>query len=343
MSTSPQAVEAAANPIPVWAMMTAYQQTNALVAAIEIDVFRAIGEGPGDVATLARKCNASERGVRILCDYLTIHGILEKRDEVYRHTPTSAAFLDPNSPMSVASAARFIANPEFIQAQLDLTRVVREGRTNMPGAGSVEPDNPIWVAFARDMAPVMAPAVGPMASAALDGRTGPLRVLDVATGHGLFGIGVLQQNPDARVVGLDWAAVLEVAYENADKARVRDRFEGLIGNAFEIAFPGPFDAVMLTNFLHHFDKPTNVSLLRKIYDSCNPGAVVATLEFVPNDDRVSPPGAATFSMMMLASTVAGDAYTFGELSDMYTEAGFTGMSAHPLQNSAETIVVGRKG
>ena len=343
MSTSPQSAETAAvTPIPVWAMMTAYQQTNALVAAVDIDLFRAIGEGPGDVATLARKCSASERGVRILCDYLTIHGLLEKSEGVYRHSPTSAAFLDPQSPACIASATRFVSSRDFIQGQLDLTSVVRTGRTQMPGAGSVEPDNPIWVDFARYMTPIVAPAIGPMATAALDGRTGPLRVLDIATGHGLFGITVLQQNPEARVVGLDWAAVLEVAYENADKAGVRDRFEGLIGNAFEVAFPGPFDAVMLTNFLHHFDKPTCVQLLRRIHDACKTGAVVATLEFVPNDDRVTPPGAATFSMMMLASTVAGDAYTFRELSDMYAEAGFTGMTAHPLEQSPQTIVLGRK-
>jgi 2-polyprenyl-3-methyl-5-hydroxy-6-metoxy-1,4-benzoquinol methylase len=323
-------------------MMTAYQQTNALAAAVNIDLFRAIGEGPGDVATLARKCSASERGVRILCDYLTIYGVLEKSEGVYRHSPTSAAFLDPTSPMCIASATRFVSNRDFIEPQLDLTTIVREGRTTMPGAGSVEPDNPIWVDFARYMPPVVAPAVGPMAMAVLDGRTGPLRVLDIATGHGLFGIAVLQRNPEARVVGSDWAAVLEVAYENAEKAGVRDRFEGLVGDAFDVEFPGEFDGAMLTNFLHHFDKPTCVRLLRKIHAACKPGAVVATLDFVPNDDRVTPPGAAAFSMMMLASTVAGDAYTFRELSDMYADAGFTGMSALPLEHSPNTIIVGRK-
>jgi 2-polyprenyl-3-methyl-5-hydroxy-6-metoxy-1,4-benzoquinol methylase len=323
-------------------MMTAYQQTNALVAAVNIDLFRAIGEGPGDAATLARKCGASERGVRILCDYLTVHGVIEKSEGVYRHSQTSAAFLDPTSPMCIASATRFVSSREFIEPQLDLTTIVREGRTTMPGAGSVEPDNPIWVEFARYMPPVVAPAVGPMAMAALDGRTGPLRVLDIATGHGLFGIAVLEQNPEARVVGSDWAAVLEVAFENAEKAGVRDRFEGLAGNAFDVAFPGPFDAAMLTNFLHHFDKATCVRLLRKIHEACKPGAVVATLEFVPNEDRVTPPGPATFAMMMLASTIAGDAYTFRELSEMYADAGFTGMGAHPLEQSPHTIVVGKK-
>jgi hypothetical protein len=71
---------------------------------------RAIRERPGDVASLARRCGSSERGVRILCDYLTVVGLMAKEDGRYRHTPTSAVFLDPRSPASVASAARFLGH-----------------------------------------------------------------------------------------------------------------------------------------------------------------------------------------------------------------------------------------
>ena len=79
----------------VFEMLQAHQRTAALKAAIDLDVFRAVGEGPGDVASIARHCSASERGIRILCDFLTIYGVLVKEGGRYRHTPTSAAFLDP--------------------------------------------------------------------------------------------------------------------------------------------------------------------------------------------------------------------------------------------------------
>jgi len=79
--------------------------------------------------------------------------------------------------------------------------------------------------------------------------------------------------------------------------------------------------VLLPNFLHHFDPPTNVKLLKKIRAAMKPGALLATVEEVPNDDRISPP-MASFSMMMLCSTPAGDAYTFRELDGMFREAGF---------------------
>ena len=68
--------------------------------------------------------------------------------------------------------------------------------------------------------------------------------------------------------------------------------------------------MLLTNFLHHFDHPTNVALLKKVHAALQPGGRAVTLEFVPNEDRVSPPMPAGFSMIMLTTTPAGDAYTF---------------------------------
>jgi hypothetical protein len=114
------------------------------------------------VASIARQCSASERGIRILCDFLTIYGVLVKEDGRYRHTPTSAAFLDPRSPLSLASIAQFLSNKAMLDPYEHLAEIVRTGRTVLPGDGSVEPENPIWVQFAETMAPMMAPMVGPL-------------------------------------------------------------------------------------------------------------------------------------------------------------------------------------
>jgi 2-polyprenyl-3-methyl-5-hydroxy-6-metoxy-1,4-benzoquinol methylase len=188
------------------------------------------------------------------------------------------------------------------------------------------------------MAPMMAPVAGPLGGVVLHHRSGPMRVLDIAAGHGLFGIEIAKQNPESQIVALDWPRVLAVAQENARKAGVAERFELLPGSAFDVEFGGPYDAVLLTNFLHHFDWPTCVSLLTKVRAAMKPGGVCATLEFVPNDDRVSPPMPAAFALIMLATTAAGDAYTFHELEAMHREAGFGQIHAHPVERSPHTVV-----
>lgn len=331
---------AALTPGIVFENLQAYQRTAALKAAIELDVFRAVGQGPGDVASIARHASASERGTRILCDFLVVNGLLQKKDGRYQHTPSSAAFLDPSSPSCLASIVGFLSLPALREPFEHLADVVRTGRTALPGDGTVEAENPVWVQFAQSMGPMMAPMAGPLGKIVLQGRGGPLRVLDIAAGHGLFGIEVAKQNPQAHVTGLDWAPVLRVALDNARKAGVQDRYDMLPGSAFDVEFAGPYDIVLLTNFLHHFDVDTCIGLLKKVRRSLKPGGCAATLEFVPNEDRVSPPQPAAFSMTMLATTVAGDAYTFRELADMYAQAGFRDATAHPVPMSPHTIVMG---
>lgn len=329
----------APNPSIVFETLLAHQRTAALVAAIDLDLFRAIGEGPANAATLAARCGASERGTRILCDYLTIMGLIQKRDGTYAHSPTSAAFLDPRSPVCLASMSRFMGTPTLHDPLQHLADIVRSGRTSLPGEGSVEPDNPVWVEFARSMAPMAAMSAPLLAEAALAGRTGSMRVLDIAAGHGLYGIGVAKLNPAARITALDWAAVLEVAEENAHKAGVADRFEKLTGSAFDVDFGGPYDLALVTNFLHHFSPETCTDFMRKVRRSLNPGGRAAILEMAPNDDRVTPPIAAGFSLTMLSTTAEGNAYTKTELVNFCRDAGFAKAEAKPLDPTPQSVVI----
>lgn len=329
---------ASPNPSLVFELVNSFQRTAALRAAVELEVFAALGEGNHSLSDLARRCGAPERGIRILCDYLTIMGLLVKEDGSYHHTPTSSAFLDPNSPACVASIVKFLANPDFVEPYNHLAQVVRQGFTVLPGQGTVEPENPIWVEFAHNMAPMMAALTRPLGEAVLDGDRRPMRLLDVAAGHGLFGIEIARQNPEAQVVALDWAPVLEVARANAEKAGVLSRYSLKPGSAFEVDFEGPYDIILLTNFLHHFDAEMCTRLLQKCHSELAPGGRVAALEFVPNADRITPPAAAAFALIMLATTVAGDAYTFEEYEAMFSNAGFGGIDVCDIPESPHRII-----
>ena len=321
--------------------INAYQRTEGLKAAIELEVFTAIGEGNAIVAEIAGRCGASERGIRILCDFLCIMGFLNKDGSRYSLTPDSAMFLDKRSPAYLGSAIEFISSPMLTEPFRDFTEVVRKGGTTMTDGGAIAPENPIWVKFARGMAPMMALPAQLLAKLVDPTADRKLKILDIAAGHGLYGL-AFAKNPQARIVALDWPNVLEVAKENARSAGVADRYTTIEGSAFDVDFGTGYDLILLTNFLHHFDPPTNEALLRKVHAALAEGGRAITLEFVPNEDRISPPDAAAFSVMMLGGTPAGDAYTFPEFERMFANAGFSRSEMHQLPPSIEQVVISEK-
>lgn len=322
--------------------LSGFQRTEALRAAIGLDLFTHIAAGRRTAAALGAACGASERGVRILADYLTILGFLTKTGDEYALTPDSAAFLVRGSPVYLGGVTEFLLAPDLRACFASLPEAVRKGGTAASAEGTVSHDNPIWVAFARAMGPVMALPAELLAGLVEGDTNRPLRALDVAAGHGLFGIAVAKRFPYAHVTALDWPNVLAVGTENARAAGVGARHALIPGSAFDAEWGGPYDVVLFTNFLHHFDLPTCEALARKAFATLAPGGRVLTLEFVPNADRVTPPATAAFALTMLATTARGDAWTFAEYEAVFARAGFARSEFRPLPPTTQQAVISYK-
>lgn len=334
-----QAQAPAPSPEKIWNALNGFQKTATLKAAIELDLFTAIGEGFDTADVLAARLSASPRGVRILCDYLTVEGFLAKNGGKYSLPLESQLFLDRRSPACMGSVVHFLTNPQHMSAFTDVAKLVRTGTTILPTGASTEPEYPGWEVFAESMVPMIASAVQFIGELAVANGQHPKRVLDIAAGHGLFGIEIAKRAPHAEIVAVDWPKVLQIAQRNARNAGVEGRYKALSGDAFAVQFGTGFDLVLLTNFLHHFDEQTCVKLLKKIYAATEPRSRLITLEFVPNDDRVSPPIAAQFSMMMLAATPQGDAYTAKQLDSMAKAAGFGESQFLQVPRSPQHVMV----
>src|ERR1700704_1042848 len=144
-------------PERIFNALNAYQQTAALRSAIELDVFSAIGAGANTSATLAANTGAAEKGVRVLCDYLTVQGFLG--------TERARSIFD------------------------SLTETVRNGGSVWEeGGDNTKPNDEFWVAFAKSMAPLTVTSAE-FISGLLRAEEGkPMKVLDIAAGHGMYGI-----------------------------------------------------------------------------------------------------------------------------------------------------------
>src|SRR5688572_26844764 len=238
------------SPDAIFDALTGYQKTAAMKAAIDLEIFTHLAAGAATAAVVAKRCGAAERGTRILCDYMTVQGFLTKTGDQYALTKESAVFLDRTSPAYAGGATAFLLSDELTGAFESLSEAVKRGGTARPNEGSIAPEHPMWITFARAMGGLMVPGAHGLAELIPLDRQRPARVLDIAAGHGMWGISFAKVFPNAHVVALDWAPVLEVARENAHANGVANRFSTIVGNAFDVDLGRDYDIVLVPNFLH---------------------------------------------------------------------------------------------
>lgn len=331
-------MNAPVTPLRFFEAVNGYQKTAVIRAALELDLFSHIAAGSETAREIAECCDASERGVRVLCDALTVLGLLEKEDGVYRLGPEAALYLDRGSPAYIGAAVEFLCGPMQTEAFAQFTEAVRRGGTAVGAEGAMAADHPSWASFARAMTGVMRPLAEFAASEA-----GPVqRVLDVACGHGLYGIALAEANPEAEVYASDWPHVLEVAQRHARQAGVAGRFHLMPGNALTAGIGADYDVVVAANFLHCLDPEAASHMVRKCHAALRAGGRLMIVGFMPDASRTRPAASAWFATVMLATTPGGDAYTRGEYEAMLAAAGFPPPRVVEMPGSAEHLLIATK-
>ena len=122
--------------------------------------------------------------------------------------------------------------------------------------------------------------------------------------------------------------MLEVAKENAARGgRQPTASRRVPGSAFDVDCGRDHALVLLTNFLHHFDpKDVRRRCSGASTPRWRPAGGRSPSSSCPTRAASSPPEAAVFSLTMLATTPAGDAYTLREYQEMFRAAGFSDVS-----------------
>lgn len=301
---------------PVYDLAISYQKTAALIAAARLDVFRRIGNSTVLASTLAQTCEAPLKSIRALCNLLCVLGLLRKSGDGYAIAQAVLPYLGPGSESGFLDVLGFLTSPEIMSMYLsDPEEYVRNG--GAAGLGVTSENDPVWTKFATAMIPVALPASRLAASKIKSLRLSISHVLDVAAGHGRYGIAMAHAYPAARITALDWPSVLHVATEQARQSGVSDRYATLPGDLFEVGFPDRYDVILLPNILHHFNPARCMEALARLKSSLATDGVICIIDLMPDPATLAPPEAVAFDFQMLATTPDGAAHT----SDDYCEFG----------------------
>ncbi|MBF0544474.1 MAG: methyltransferase type 12 [Candidatus Riflebacteria bacterium] len=319
-----------------------YQRTAALKAAIDLELFTSISRKGSTVLDISEKCRASERGIRILCDYLTVDGFLIKVNDFYYLTPSSAMFLNQEFPTYVGGELRFLNSQTLMGAFKHLAEAVRVGETVLPDDGVITECHPIWEEFALSMVPMMQRPANLIAKLLQFDTEGKIKVLDLAARHGIFGITLARHYPNVEVVAMDWPNVLSITTDNAIKMGVSNRFSTIPGNPFDEDFGVGYDLVILADYLHQFDILACEKLLKKVNAALVKDGRVVIIDFVVNEDRISPPAQAKLNLSLLASTPNGDIHTIWEFEKMLKNSNFHRTESNSLPPGLYQMILSYK-
>ncbi len=314
----------AVSPTPEKIMRYAWGYAPPLIleAAVRTRIFDVLDEGPKTVAETSAATGASERGLSAIMNALVGLEFLTRDDAGrYSLTPESAAFLVSSKPAYFGGFLEHISR-QLIPDWLEITKVLQTGKpitaVNQQSLGSEFFEQFVAGLFAMNYGSAMAAAdeLG-VASA-----QGPVKVLDLAAGSGVFGIGLAQRSPRVTVTAVDWPNVLEITRKTAANCGVADRFSYVAGDLDSADFGKHHNIAALGHILHSEGEARSRALLRKTYEALAPAGTIVIAEFLVNADRRGPLTGLLFDVNMLIHTDKGATYSFEEIRGWLEEAGF---------------------
>ena len=331
------AVSAPVTPERILQMAWGYAPPLVLEAAIRHHVFDVLDAGPKSLSELAQATGASRRGLAAICNLLVGLDFLRKTsDGAYMLAPESAAFLVSSKPGFQGGLIRHTSE-QLLPNWLKLNGVVASGRpvesVNQQGPGSE-----FFTEFVNDILP-MSYNVARELAAHLDlAAAGPVSVLDLAAGSGVWGIALAQASAQVKVTAVDWPAVIPVTRATVARFGVVGQFSFSEGDLQDADFGSGHNVATLGHILHSEGIDRSKALLNKTFAALAPGGTIAIAEFLVNADRTGPVGGLIFAVNMLVNTDCGDTFSFEEISEWLTEAGFTDARTIPTHGPSPLIL-----
>lgn len=303
-----------------------YWHTCALHAGVKLDLFTALSACPFTAAKLAELVGCDLRGLGMLLHALTAMGLLERIDDSYTASGISAEYLSKTSPHYLG---HIILHHHYLMSSWShLDESVRSGGPirERYSHGDEEKMRESFEMGMFDLAMQLAQRIVPRID--LGGRR---RLLDLGGGPGTYAIHFCQHNPGLSAVVYDLPSTRPFAEQTIARFNLSGRIDFVAGDFLAEPLRGPYDIAWLSHILHGQSPEECVVIVGRAKEALEPGGMILIQEFILNDSLDGPVFPALFSLNMLLVTEQGQAYSWGQLEKLLSDAGFRDLQRLPLQ------------
>lgn len=302
-------------------MVRGFQPSCVVIAAAELDIFTILHARPMAAARLALRIKGDVRAVSVLLDALAAIGLLEKgtgAEPVYSVPQAVAEVLAEGGPQCMLGMVRHLGN--CLRGWGQLAGVVLRGKPAACRPSVLGADGDL-ASFIRAMHEISEPMAMPLVAGL--GKLKFTHLLDLGGASGTWTVPFLQLNPGACATIMDRPDVIPMARRLMKTAGLADRVRLVPGDFMRHALPEGCDLVWVSAIVHMNSRAQNRSLFTKVLSALEPGGLILIRDIVMDASRLRPAAGSMFAVNMLVNTPGGGTFTFGELRDDLSAAGFS--------------------
>jgi precorrin-6B methylase 2 len=321
-----------------------FMAAKALLSAVELGIFTALGAGPLDGETLRRRTGLHARGARDFLDALVALHLLEREgDDLYRNASDTGLLLDRSASGYIGSLLE-MANARLYPFWGNLTEALRTGA---PQNEAREGDEAFRAIYADQQR--LASFLGAMTALSAE----PAEALvhrfpwhehrtfaDIGSAEGALPVAVARAHPNLSVIGFDLPPVAPLFERYVRAHGLADRIRFQAGDFTTGPIPSA-EVLVMGHVLHDWDAAMKRMLLVKAHAALPPGGALIVYDRMIDDARRENATALLTSLNMLIETPGGFDYTGADCRRWMREAGFRRVDVEPLVGPY-SFAVGRK-
>jgi SAM-dependent methyltransferase len=325
---------------PVNVMRNAYAvyPSFAMMAAMQLDLFTPLEEGPKSADELAAVLGVRSDKLSPLLYSLVPAGLLEVEGGRFRNTDEASRFLVRGRQDYLGGLAAFYA--KLWRAALNTAESIRTGKPQSAHDWRSLPEDELIKYFSGQYPGSL--RAGKELARKID-FTRFRHLLDAGGGTGGVSIGLCEACPRLRAAVVDLPAVASISRRFISDAGMATRIEALAGDLVNRPPGGTYDVAVLRALLQVMSPDRARKLLANVSQALEPDGRLVIIGSVLDDSRVSPPAALAFGLVFLNFYEEGRSYTRSEHRSWLIEAGFTDVSIErEAMSDGLEIVTARK-